>query len=88
MILRIASFFTLLLSVLFAPFWVSAILAIACMFYFDIFWEAVALFFISDLLYGMKETKHSPFIFISFFITILFLVVLEILKKKLLIYHK
>jgi len=88
MILRITSFFVLLFSVLFMPFWVSAILALVGMFYFNVFWEATALFFLSDLLFGIREVKNSPIIFTSFFISVLFLITLEILKKKLLIYNK
>jgi hypothetical protein len=88
MLLRILTFFVLLFSVLFMPLWVSAILAITSMFYFNVFWEATVLFFISDLLYGVKEAKNSPMIFTSFFVAILFLVILEMLKKKLRFYKK
>ena len=86
MLLRILVFFAFLFSVLFMPLWVSVVLALAGMIYFSVFWEAVMLFFVSDLLYGIKETKNSPMIFISFFVSVLVLVILEMLKKKLRLY--
>ena len=82
MILRIFLSFILLLSILFMPFWVSALLALAGMIYFSFFVEAIFLFFLSDLLYGVEEIRFSYMVFFSFVTSILFLVVLEFLKRK------
>ncbi|MBI3888720.1 hypothetical protein HY311_02920 [Candidatus Nomurabacteria bacterium] len=82
MLQRILAFFLLLFSVLFMPLWVTAILALAGIIYFKVFFEAVLIFILSDLLYGIKETKNSPMLFISFFISVLVLVMIEIFKKR------
>lgn len=84
--LRILTSIFLLFSILFMPFWMSVILALAAMIYFSIFWEVIPIFFLSDLLYGVKETKFSGAIFISFMMVIVILIIIEIVKKKLKFY--
>ncbi len=69
------------------PFWVSLILALAAMAYFSFFWESVLLFFLSDLLYGVKEIKFFNIYFVSFIVSFIILVVLELLKKKIRVYN-
>ncbi|OGI65211.1 hypothetical protein A3A95_03835 [Candidatus Nomurabacteria bacterium RIFCSPLOWO2_01_FULL_39_18] len=86
MVKRILAFMILLLSILFMPFWVSAILAFAGMVYFSFFAEAVVLFFLSDLLYGAREAKFFNIVFVSLIISVLTLFVLEFLKKKIKFY--
>lgn len=87
MLIRILAAAVLLFSVLFMPLWVSAILALAGMFYFHIFWEAVLLFLISDLLYGVKDTRLWNLYFVSFFISLILILIIEIVKKKLRYYQ-
>ena len=82
MALRIVAFFVMLFSILFFPFWVSIILAILGMVYFNVFFEATALFLLSDFLYGTREGKNPPVIFISFIISAILLIIIEIVKKK------
>ena len=65
------------------PFWVSVVLALAGMAYFSFFLEAVFLFFLSDLIYGTPEPKLFYTVFVSFFISFLFLIFVEFLKKRL-----
>lgn len=84
--LRIFAFVVLLFSILFMPFWVSVILALAGMIYFSIFWEAVAIFLLSDLLYGAKEAKFFGAVFVSFVIFAIVLMAVEITKRKLKFY--
>ncbi|MEK9182820.1 MAG: hypothetical protein AAB809_01945 [Patescibacteria group bacterium] len=86
MVHRILASIILLLSVLFMPFWVSAVLAFAGMVYFSFFVEAVILFFLSDLLYGAGEAKFVDIVFVSLIISALTLLVLEFLKRKLKFY--
>jgi hypothetical protein len=86
MALRIVSFFVMLFSILFFPFWVSIVLAILGMIYFAFLWETIALFLLSDLLYGTREGKNPPLIFISFIISAVLLIIIEIVKKKLKFY--
>ncbi|MFZ1019888.1 MAG: hypothetical protein WAN61_02775 [Minisyncoccia bacterium] len=76
----------MLISILFWPFWLSVLLAITGMIYFKLFWEAILLFLLSDLLYGINGAKNSPAIFISFFVSILILIIIEIIKKRLKFY--
>lgn len=87
MTLRILACLLLLFSILFMPFWVSVVLALGGMIYFTIYWEAVALFLLSDLLYGAREAKFSGEIFISFVATLIVLIVVEVVKKKLKFYN-
>ncbi len=83
MALRILAFVVLLFSILFLPFWVTVILALGGMIYFSVYWEAVALFFLSDILYGAQVEKFGGMLFVSFFIALIVLLGLEVLKKKL-----
>ncbi|PIP68995.1 hypothetical protein COW91_01770 [Candidatus Nomurabacteria bacterium CG22_combo_CG10-13_8_21_14_all_32_8] len=80
--LRILALLVLLVSIFYMPFWLSIILALTAMIYFSFFWEGVILFFISDLLYGIKEEKFFNIFFVSFIISFLVLIVIELLKKK------
>lgn len=86
MILRILASVILLFSMLFMPLWVTAILALAGIIYFSVFWEAIVLFFLSDLLYGTNEAKFNDVFFITFFISLIVLILMEFLKKKLRFY--
>ena len=85
--LRILASILLLFSILFMPFWISIILAFAGMVYFSIFWEAIILFLLSDLLYGVKEAKFHGAIFVYFVISIIVLIIIEFLKKKIRVYQ-
>ncbi|MDD5721337.1 MAG: hypothetical protein PHT16_02740 [Candidatus Pacebacteria bacterium] len=86
MLLRVLAFFLLLLSILFMPWWVSAILALGGMIYFNKFFEAAVLFLLSDLLFGAKEAKFNNMIFVSFIMTVIIFIIVEIMKKKLKFY--
>lgn len=68
------------------PFWVSVILALAGMIYFNVFFEAIILFILSDLLYGTKESSF-PVVFTSFIVTSIVLIMIEIMKKKVKFYN-
>jgi hypothetical protein len=68
------------------PFWLSCVLALLGIIYFSYFVEAVVLFFLTDLLYGARETKFSGIIFISLIVSAVTLVVVEFFKKKLKFY--
>jgi hypothetical protein len=83
MALRILASLVLLFSILFMPFWVSVILALAGMIYFPFFIEAVFLFFLSDLLYGTPESRFFNIVFVSFIIALISFIILELLKKRL-----
>lgn len=82
MTLRILAFFLLLFSILFMPFWVSLVLALAGIIYFPKFFEAAFLFLLSDLLYGTKEQTGFPIIFSSFIMAIILLTIKEAIKNK------
>ncbi len=85
---RILSCIVLLFSILFMPFWMTCILAILGMIYFRFFVEAVALLFLSDLFYGVKEVRFLNSIFITLITSSLILVLVEFIKKKLKFYSK
>ncbi len=75
-------------SVLFMPFWVSVILALAGMIYFRFFIEAIFLFLLSDLLYGTPESKLHNMIFVSFVTALICLIIIELSKKKLRLHNE
>jgi hypothetical protein len=81
--LRILAFIILMLSMLFLPFWVLVLFTFFAMIYFFMFWEAVLIFLFSDLLHGIPENKTFHIIFLSFFIALLMLIIIEFLKRKL-----
>ena len=86
MMFRILASVLLLFSILFMPFWVSVILALGAMIYFNVFWEAIFLFLLSDLLYGVKGGKFFSIIFLSFVVSAVVLILLEFTKRKLKFY--
>ena len=88
MIVRIIAVMVLLFSVLTLPWWVSIILALLGMIYFSFFVEAVILFFISDLLYGVPQMRFLNVVFISSILSLICFIILELLKKKLRFYPK
>jgi len=85
--LRISASILLMFCMLYAPFWVYAPLILLGMVYFVWFWEGVALFLLSDLLYGIPEVRFLGIVFISFIISTLLLIGLEFLKKRLKFYN-
>lgn len=88
MVQRILASILLLISILFLPFWVSVILALAGIIYFSFYWEGVILFLLSDLLYGTQEGLFLNIISTSFVVSFLVLVITELVKKKLKFYNK
>ena len=81
--IRIFASIVLLFSILFMPFWVSIVLALAGMAYFSFFMEVVFLFLLSDLLYGAREPKLFDIVFVSFILAVVSIVIIELLKRKL-----
>ena len=84
--LRISFSVILLISLLFMPFWLSFILMILGILYFSYFFEAFFLFLLSDLLYGVPEPRFFNIVFVSSLLSLIFLITLELLKKKLKFY--
>ncbi len=83
MALRISAIFLLLFSIIFLPFWVSALLGVGLMAYFPLFYEAVVLFFLVDLLYGAPEVKFYGIDYATLIFSALALFGIEFLKKRL-----
>lgn len=88
MTLRILVSFLILFSVLFLPFWVSFLLVLFAIFYFHFFWEGILLFFISDLLYGIKEERLFNLTLLSSILIGLMLLIIEFLKTKMKFFQK
>ncbi|MEX2052179.1 MAG: hypothetical protein WD991_00595 [Candidatus Paceibacterota bacterium] len=84
--MRTTTVLILLFSVLFLPFWLSALIAFLGILYFHIFLEAVVLFFLSDLLYGVGEPKLFGIYIASTLTSLLILAIIEILKRRLKFY--
>lgn len=83
MALRILASVIILLSLLFAPFWLSVLLILGAMIYFSFYWEGITLLFISDLLYGTQESRFFEITIFSTIIAFVTLITIEYLKKKL-----
>ncbi len=88
MVKRILLSILILISILFLPFWVSVIFALFGIIYFEVFWEAVLLFFISDLLFGVKEARFFNITIVSTIFIVIVLILVEFTKKKLKFYKK
>ncbi len=83
---RISASLVILLSLLFAPFWLSAILVLAAMLYFDLFLEALFLLLLSDLLYGVDGGSFLGTTYTSFLLSAIALAVIEFIKTKTVFY--
>lgn len=80
---RILFAISLLLSVLFLPFYFTYLLAFVGILYFKLFWEGLVIFFISDLLYGARIELFGQMIFVSTITYLVVFVSVELLKKRL-----
>lgn len=83
---RIISSILLLLSILFMPFWVSIIIGLVGITLFPFYVEALLLFLLSDLLYGVAQDRFHGILFLSSIIILCGILLLEGLKKKLKFY--
>lgn len=88
MALRIIFSLAMLTAMLFFPIYISAALALAGFFMFEVYAEAIFIFLLSDLLYGAPVPAFHNFIFVSFFTAIACLLIIEFIKNKLKFYPK
>ena len=88
MVARIFIVILLFIAILFLPFWLSFIIAAGAMFFFSFFAEAVLLFLLSDLLFGIPEERYAGIVFLSFILSLILLIVIESAKRKMRIYRK
>jgi len=87
MVFRILAVIILLFSVLFMPFWVSAILTLGGIIYFRYFFEGAFMMLLSDTLFGVPEAHYYNMVFISTIAAIILISVAEFTKSKLRFYH-
>ena len=71
---------------LFLPIWISWGLAVGLMFYWRTYWEGVAFLVLSDLLFGARGAEFFGVSYFSSLISIITLLGVEVLKKKLKLY--
>jgi len=84
---RILASIILFISIVFLPFYVSVPIAILGIIFFSNFLEAPILFFLLEILYGVRDFDLNGLIFKPFFIFIILVVVIEMAKKKIRFYH-
>lgn len=72
----------LLFSMLFLPFWISAILALIGIFYFDFYLEAFVIFLLADLLYSTTQTRFLELSFINALVVSLVIILGEFVKRN------
>lgn len=75
------SLIVLSFSFLFLPFWVSLVVFLFSIFYFDDFYSALVVVFLADLLYGF-ETVHLFNISGAMFFSAVFLFYIVFLLKR------
>ena len=80
---RILAIIALLVSATAAPHPITIALTTICIFLFQRFWEAIAFGVFLDALYGVSEPRWFGFQFIYTIIILIFLAVIEQLKKSL-----
>ena len=68
------------------PFWLSIIIGLLGIILFPFFIEALFLFLLSDLLYGVEQDRFHGILFLSSIIILCTILLLEGLKKKLKFY--
>jgi hypothetical protein len=83
MTLRIAAAIVLFISVFWLPFWLMALYALACLYFFDSFYEIIPAFLFIDLLYGAHEPRYFGFAFIGTFAAVIAVVGMRLFKKAL-----
>ena len=88
MLPRVLYTLAILFFLLFMPFLASVILLLAAMAYFRLYIEGIALFFVADLIYGAESEEFFGIVFASTILSAIFLLVIEILKKRLKFYPK
>ena len=64
------------------PFWLSAIVALCGIAYFDLFFEAAGILFIADFLYGVREAHTYYHVFILGSSTVLLIMIAHFIKQK------
>ncbi|MFA6258704.1 MAG: hypothetical protein WCX79_03315 [Candidatus Paceibacterota bacterium] len=82
MLIRILFSVLLLISILFSPFYVSVIIGILGIIYFKFYFEAIILFFLSDMIFGTAREGLFSIVFISSVLSLVFLILTEIVKTK------
>jgi len=88
MVKRICFSGLFLLSMMFLPFWFSLLLVFVGVALFPVFWESVIFLLIMDLIYGVKQDKFWGLLYVSSLFGVCFLVLFELLKKKLKFYRR
>ncbi len=78
---RISISFLLFFSIVFLPFGVSVAIGLFGVMYFPVYWEAVLLFLLSDLLFGAPSAEYVGFTYVSSLASVVFLMVAEYAKK-------
>ena len=81
MTLRIAAGIVLFISVFWLPFWLTLLYALACLYFFDSFYEIIPAFMLVDLLYGAHEHRFFGFALVATAISIVAIVGMRALKR-------
>ncbi|MBI2046222.1 MAG: hypothetical protein HYT28_02285 [Parcubacteria group bacterium] len=84
--MRISFDIVLFISLFIAPWWVSLIIALGGVFFFNHFYEIIVAGIIMDIVYGSPEASFLDFPFISGVAALLFFVGGEYIKKRMIFY--
>lgn len=82
MMIRILFSVLLLISILFFPFYIPIIIGILGIIYFKFYFEAIILFFLSDMIFGTAREGLFNIVFISSLLSLVFMISTEIVKTR------
>ncbi len=81
---RLGASLLLILSFIFAPFWLTIVLLVCFLYIFEYFAEGVALFFLADLAYAVPLDRFFGFSYALTAIAMLLFIVSLVIKPYLL----
>lgn len=87
MTIRLVSSLVILGALFILPWWLVFVLTIAGLFYFNLYFEGVAIFFLADLVYGLPVNSMGMIQFPLTFLAIFLLVVIHTVRDNFLVYN-
>ncbi len=87
MSIRLVSSLMILGALFVLPWWLVFILTIAGLFYFNLFFEGVIIFFLADLIYGLPVNGVGMIQFPLTFLAIFLLIVIHTVRDNFLVYN-
>ena len=81
MAIKIIAALILFISLLWAPFWLTVLLALSSMVFIKRFWPAIAIMALGDFIYGIGPNRFLVFPVIMFAFSLVFYFLIERLRS-------